>query len=416
LSFRAAFDGMTLVAAVLVQGLAGGCTCENGVCGDGTRQDGEACDGADVPASACLQAGFAGAAGCRADCTLDLASCGSCGDGVAKGAEACDGADLRGASCETLGYDAGELRCTACTLDAALCSLCGNGVQEVQEECDGADLGGETCLSQGLPGAGALACTGQCLLDRSGCVGLNPFALYFDGVDDVVDCGPLDLGLPYSEYAIEAWVRLVDASPGTILDKWTDDCAVAPDRSIRLAAANGSVTTMTSWCSGCGCTSQLSLSVPAGAWHHVAYVKFPECVTEVSADGLTASGCLPAGDLLLSDTYDSPCASPSESAVVTSSWPVLIGRDNCGTGTCLALHGYVDELRIWNYARDRYNLFRDFCGEQLAGDEPGLVAYWRFNEGSGDVTIEEVSGTPCRLGSADGPDTEDPTWVADTPF
>jgi hypothetical protein len=44
--------------------------------------------------------------------------------------------------------------------------------------------------------------------------------------------------------------------------------------------------------------------------------------------------------------------------------------------------GDIDEVRIWNIARTREQIQNDMHWE-LSGSEPGLVAYYKFNEGSG---------------------------------
>ena len=96
---------------------------------------------------------------------------GTCGDGVIDPGEACDGADLGGSDCLEQGFAGGELACAGdCTLDTSGCvdQLCGNGAIEGDEACDGAELGGATCTDLGL-GAGSLTCTGECTLDTSGC-------------------------------------------------------------------------------------------------------------------------------------------------------------------------------------------------------------------------------------------------------
>src|SRR2546428_73075 len=72
--------------------------------------------------------------------------------------------------------------------------------------------------------------------------------------------------------------------------------------------------------------------------------------------------------------------------------PLHLGSD--GTGDFF--RGEMDEVRIWNVARSateiRYNLSR-----ALSGNEPGLVAYWRLNEGIGttalDATTNRLDGT-----------------------
>ncbi len=52
-------------------------------------------------------------------------------------------------------------------------------------------------------------------------------------------------------------------------------------------------------------------------------------------------------------------------------------------------HGDIDELTIWNTALTE-NEIRDMMCEKLAGDETGLVGYWRFDENDKDVT-EDLS-------------------------
>ncbi|MGD2109980.1 MAG: thrombospondin type 3 repeat-containing protein [Phycisphaerae bacterium] len=67
-------------------------------------------------------------------------------------------------------------------------------------------------------------------------------------------------------------------------------------------------------------------------------------------------------------------------------------------------HGSIDELRIWKRARTRDEIAADMT-EGLTGDNPGLAGYWRFSEGSGDVT-EDESGYGA-IGLLDAP-----TWEA----
>jgi hypothetical protein len=54
----------------------------------------------------------------------------------------------------------------------------------------------------------------------------------------------------------------------------------------------------------------------------------------------------------------------------------------------------------------------------LQGDEPGLVAYWPFDDGSGQFATDATgNGQDARLGSTDGVDDQDPVWVvSDSPI
>lgn len=61
----------------------------------------------------------------------------------------------------------------------------------------------------------------------------------------------------------------------------------------------------------------------------------------------------------------------------------------CTTG-CLWLRGEVDELRIWDRARTQEEI-ADSMYVKLAGDEPGLVGYWDFDDDTG-TTITDRTG------------------------
>jgi hypothetical protein len=75
--------------------------------------------------------------------------------------------------------------------------------------------------------------------------------------------------------------------------------------------------------------------------------------------------------------------------------------------------GILDEVRIWNVARSAAQIAvsKDVG---LRGSETGLVAYFRFNTGSGDVAFDLTGrGHNGQLGSVLGADANDPTWTTD---
>jgi hypothetical protein len=102
----------------------------------------------------------------NADATVTLDTL--CGSGSVDAGEECDGDDRRGATCRSLGFARGTLACTQCHLDASGCIACGNGVINGREACDGGDLGGHACTTLGFTG-GTLACTPRCRFDTAGC-------------------------------------------------------------------------------------------------------------------------------------------------------------------------------------------------------------------------------------------------------
>ncbi len=51
------------------------------------------------------------------------------------------------------------------------------------------------------------------------------------------------------------------------------------------------------------------------------------------------------------------------------------------------INGKIDEVRIWNFARPSAEILSTLKNK-LAGTEPGLIAYWNMNEGSGTELID----------------------------
>jgi len=160
-------------AECLPPGAPGQCTCTV-TCGNGTRDPGEQCDGADLGGETCVSRGFPGGVlACDADCEFDTSGCTAavCGDGLVAAGEVCDPGgiagsppNLGGKTCQSLGFSAGGSLvclpdCTAvvtsphCSLSVALrcrtaddcpaaescvagCVQCGNGFVDIDEECD----------------------------------------------------------------------------------------------------------------------------------------------------------------------------------------------------------------------------------------------------------------------------------------
>lgn len=71
--------------------------------------------------------------------------------------------------------------------------------------------------------------------------------------------------------------------------------------------------------------------------------------------------------------------------------------------------GEVDEVRLWNLARTPAEV-QSFMSSPLAGSEPGLVGYWKFDEGAGQSASDMSSaGNHGVLGASVAPDPNDPT-------
>ena len=80
-------------------------------------------------------------------------------------------------------------------------------------------------------------------------------------------------------------------------------------------------------------------------------------------------------------------------------------------------NGKIDDVCVYNRALSVEEI-RANMHQRLSGDEPGLVGYWDFDEGEGQI-IYDLSGNGIngQLGSTPDPDESDPTWVeSDAPI
>jgi hypothetical protein len=76
--------------------------------------------------------------------------------------------------------------------------------------------------------------------------------------------------------------------------------------------------------------------------------------------------------------------------------------------------GEIDEVRIWNFARSAETIRADFR-RTVPADSPGLLAYWRFDEDSGQtITDSGPAHNYGYLGAFDTIDAADPARVEST--
>jgi len=79
----------------------------------------------------------------------------------------------------------------------------------------------------------------------------------------------------------------------------------------------------------------------------------------------------------------------------TTITPLWVGRTSdapVDEGAGEFFGGHIDELRIWNAAQSADDI-RDNLNRKLIGDEPGLVAYYRMDEGTGQTMADSSPNT-----------------------
>ncbi|MFO0611759.1 MAG: hypothetical protein U0414_04165 [Polyangiaceae bacterium] len=177
-----------------------GASASGPICGDGTKNGADACDGTDFGGATCATVtghpDAGGSLSCTPACAIDGAACVFCGDGACNNnegcgpgtqnceadcgvcpgcnngqidaGEQCDGANLNGATCASATGHAeaqGTLKCTGgCGFDVSECQFCGDGARNNGEQCEGTDLGGATCasLSGHFEAEGSVGCSPSC--------------------------------------------------------------------------------------------------------------------------------------------------------------------------------------------------------------------------------------------------------------
>ncbi len=184
-------------------------------------------------------------------------------------------------------------------------------------------------------------------------------ALQLDGKDDFVEItsGSAALGFPAKSYTIEAWIK-----------------------PTALGRAMGLVSKMSAPQTG---GYQLGILADGRLRHSHG----------VSASELTSSRALRAGDYQhVAVTYDGtvvrffidgePAGSAEAAYSPDAATSLLLGSSRGSSLPLDAFAGTLDEVRIWDRARREDELGRD-KSYRLVGNEPGLVAYYRFDEGDG---------------------------------
>ncbi len=205
----------------------------------------------------------------------------------------------------------------------------------------------------------------------SGVCATEGAALKFDGTNDRVDVAT---ALVSDDITMSAWVKA--DTP------WVNDARVIISNSYWGAAANrvgfhlqftssGSVASRyQTQADGVGVWSATSTTKPAGAWHHLTYVKAGTKISVV-VDG-KEEGSL-----------------NNMPASITGLAVNNIIRIGCNTSNARFFPGIIDEVRIWNYALTVAEI-QESMTHELRGTEKGLVGYWKFNEGQGTKALDSA--------------------------
>lgn len=268
-----------------------------------------------------------------------------------------------------------------------------NGVQDICEPNGSAD-----CDSDGITDlceleSGAADCDENQIPDECDAAAGNR-ALAFDDIDDRVWV-PDSTSLNPGSFTVEAWIylnavqsrntRLIRKLPGSIgmiLAADQDN-----DQRIQLRVHTPGTVIV---------KDTQSHSAYVGQWHHVAGVYSADSASlyidgVLKATTVHANGPLPANNGELYFGAGLPASDNSE----------FFG-------------GKMDEIQLWNYPRTESQILADM-NKSYVGTKPGLVGYWRLNEGSGQTAGDSSGmGNDGVVGASSISESSDPQWVEST--
>ncbi|MEM7370850.1 MAG: LamG-like jellyroll fold domain-containing protein [Bacteroidota bacterium] len=199
-------------------------------------------------------------------------------------------------------------------------------------------------------------------------------ALDLQNTDSYVSAGSnIELRMT-EEMTMEAWIyptSLPTTGNSLIINKEGEyECAIFPDGTLQWAFDNDDPDW--AWHN----TGQI---IPLNQWTHIAIVYNLGSI-QTFINGVSK------------ETYNGAGIISDNSPMLNELW---IGyRQGGGTAQ---YYGYIDEVAIWNRAKQATEISSDWAKE-LCGDEDGLVLYYPFGESSNCDTTVDV----CDFSSPDG--------------
>ena len=195
----------------------------------------------------------------------------------------------------------------------------------------------------------------------------GPTALEFDGVDEYVQTSYAGV-FGTDPRTIKAWIYL-DASPAGNLCIGDYGWNTAGSRNTFMVNGSGYLAYLSGGSNG-GVTATVS-TVPIGQWVHVAFVY----------DGTT-------GYLYQNGEQVGTGSLTGVSTPIGGS-DFRIGQRI--SGGSIPFKGMIDEVSVWNVALSQQEVIDNACVGNPS-QHSNLVAYYKFNEGTGTLLIDQVGG------------------------
>jgi hypothetical protein len=194
----------------------------------------------------------------------------------------------------------------------------------------------------------------------------NTYVATFDGTGDyATKSSPTGLPSGSAARTVEAWVRTANASSQTVFSFGDDSALGGWEFKVESGKIGIAIEGANQYWTATGVTND--------SWHHIA-------VTYVAGSNMNDTTNIKA--------YMDGSALTSTSSVMgvpnTTTTRLRIASDPAAAASAL-FDGEIDEVRIWDDVRTPTEL-TDYDRRELAGNESGLVAYFKFNNSWVDST------------------------------
>ncbi|MCH7962336.1 MAG: T9SS type A sorting domain-containing protein [Bacteroidetes bacterium] len=239
------------------------------------------------------------------------------------------------------------------------------------------------------------------------------YSLQFDGIDDRVTV-PYDASFPTEVFTISAWIKLAQpAGRAAIIARGEDDNSfnlswhlyVLGNGTLEVMLENSNEQNFCYPINNCvpmgTCIITGDLFVADDIWHHVAVTRDASGTLALYIDGEKRAGCEGTGV---------PSSNNFQVLSIGCTFGT-IGPPPGGTEPPVwFFSGLIDEPAMWNVALSDMQIADVFS----VGIDPlstGLVGYWAFDEGTGQVVVDmSLAGNDGFLGETPQVDSADPIW------
>ena len=223
----------------------------------------------------------------------------------------------------------------------------------------------------------------------------SSIALAFDGMDDVVTIQEAGTSLDLNDFTVEAWINRSSQNTYDVIaakGAYGETKDVNTNFAIDISDAN---VARVVWENEASENYELvgQTTIQAGRWYHIAGVR-----SAVENQLL----------LYVNGKIDGQVTTLGKPN--TQNVPLLIGFNGVGFPADHHFSGLIDEVRIWRIPRSQEQL-QMYKNTILSPNLPGLVGYWRFDEGDGQYVYDLTdNGNNGLLGDSPSLELSDPKW------